>query len=245
MTQNNENNEGKKPEKSIEIQKYEIDKKFEIQQQKLDEATSVVIGKFNLTAISMLAEKFSKAGEMIPKDFRDNPEKCFAAIYKGASLGLDAFTSLQRISVVNGRATIWGDTALALVRNSGLLENFEEILEEEGGKLKAICIVKRVNEKQHISEFSQDDAIKAGLWGNNVWKSYPKRMLKYRARAYALRDTFADVLDGLYLREEMEGSEDFNKKIKVVSNSQTDAILTSYEDAETLNQAQINFLTKK
>ena len=29
--------EQKKPEKSVEIQKYEIDKKFEIQQQKLEE----------------------------------------------------------------------------------------------------------------------------------------------------------------------------------------------------------------
>lgn len=243
-----ENIEEKKIEKSVEIQKYEIDKKFEIQQQKLDEATTVVIGKFNLTAISMLADKFSKADEMIPKEFRGSPEKCFAAIYKGATLGLDAFTSLQRISVINGRATIWGDTALALVRSSGLLESFEETLEDKEGKLKAICIVKRFNEKLHISEFSQEDANKAGLWDKGVWKSYPKRMLKYRARAYALRDIFADVLDGLYLKEEMDDPEVFNKKMKVVLNSKTDSkteILTNDEDLEALNQAQFNLFQKK
>lgn len=193
-------------------EKYQIDKKFELQQRKLDEVSNIMIGSLNMSSISLMAEKFAKAGDMIPKEFQGQPEKCFVAIYKGATLGLDAFTSLQRIAVVNGRATIWGDTALALVRNSGLLAKFEEELLEQDGKFIARCIVQRKDEKEHISEFSQDDAIVAGLWGNNVWKKYPKRMLKYRARAYALRDIFADVLDGLYLKEEMEGGESFEPK---------------------------------
>jgi hypothetical protein len=196
----------KENEKNLEIEKYEIDKKFEIQQKKLDEASNIVVGNLNLGAISLMADKFAKAGDMIPREFQGNPQKCFVAIYKGASLGLDAFTALQRISVINGRATIWGDTALALVKKSGLLVSFkEEIIEND--KMIAVCTVQRKGEEEHISKFSQDDAITAGLWGKNVWKSYPKRMLKYRARAYALRDVFPDVLDGLYLKEEMEETE--------------------------------------
>lgn len=113
-------------ENLLEIQKYEIDKKYELQQQKLDSASSIRVGNETLASISMLAEKFSKAGDMIPKEFQNQPEKCFAAIYKGAALGLDAFTSLQRIAVVNGRATIWGDAALGLVKNTGQLEHFKE-----------------------------------------------------------------------------------------------------------------------
>lgn len=192
-------------EQSIEIQKYEIDKKYELQQSKLDTAKSVKVGNESLASISFLAEKFAKAGDLVPKEFRDSPEKCFVAIYKGATLGLDAFTSLQRIAVINGRATIWGDTALALVRKSGLLEIFEEEINEENGKLIAICKVKRKGDtKAHIERFSQDDAVKAGLWGKNVWNTHPKRMLKYKARAFALRDIFADILDGLHLKEEIE-----------------------------------------
>lgn len=194
--------------KDLEIQKYEIDKKFEIQQSKMDAAGQIRVGNENLASISLLADKFAKSGDMIPKDFQGNPEKCFAAIYKGASLGLDAFTSLQRIAVVNGRATIWGDTALALVRKSGLMTRFEEEIIDNNGKLTARCVVQRQNEKEHISTFSQEEATNAGLWGANVWKKYPQRMLKYRARAYALRDIFADVLDGLYLKEEIEGGDE-------------------------------------
>lgn len=197
-------------QESSEIEKYAIDKKYEASQnmaeKKIQISSNISIGNQNLVEISLLADKFSKAGDMVPKDFRDNPEKCFAAIYKGASLGLDAFTSLQRIAVINGRATIWGDTALALVRKSNLMTKFKEEIIEEDGKLIARCIVHRKDaHDESITEFSQDDAVKAGLWGQNTWAKYPKRMLKYRARAFALRDMFSDVLDGLHLKEEMEG----------------------------------------
>jgi hypothetical protein len=198
---------------NVEIEKYRIDKQAELRQQKLGEARDIMVGNLSLNAISLLAEKFSGAGDIIPKEFQNNPQKCFAAIYKGVLLGLDAFQSLQRISVINGRATIWGDTALALVKKSGLLVFFKEEIFERDGKMIAICSVQRVGEELHISEFTQQDAELASLWGNNVWKKYPKRMLKYRARAFALRDVFPDVLDGLYLKEEIEGDE-----LKVVNN---------------------------
>lgn len=191
-----------------ELKQYEIDKKYEVSQnmaeKKLAMSADVLIGNENIANISLLADKFSKAGNMVPKEFQGQPDKCFAAIYKGASLGLDAFTSLQRIAVINGRATIWGDTALALVKKSGLLSEFKEEIIEKDGKLLAKCTLTRVNYQQDISEFSQEDAVKAGLWGQNTWAKYPKRMLKYRARAFALRDNFPDVLDGLYFKEEME-----------------------------------------
>jgi hypothetical protein len=232
-----------------EIKKYEIDKTFEMKErisiQRFEMSSLIKVGNENLASISLLADKFSKAGDLIPKEFQNSPEKCFAAIYKGASLGLDAFTSLQRIAVVNGRATIWGDTALALVTKSGKLQHFKEyygvwtdeknmtkeekeepenalILAGYGGfvrksntmqfenkKFGAGCEVIREGKKLVFSFFSVEDAITAGLWGTNVWKKYPQRMIKYRPRAYALRDTFPDVLDGLYLKEEMEGSEKF------------------------------------
>jgi len=53
--------------------------------------------------------------------------------------------------------------------------------------------------------FSVEDAKRAGLWQKpGPWTDYPKRMLAMRARAFALRDAFPDVLAGLYLREEIE-----------------------------------------
>jgi hypothetical protein len=55
------------------------------------------------------------------------------------------------------------------------------------------------------SRFSVEDAKRAGLWGKQgPWTAYPKRMLSMRARGFAIRDCFADVLKGLITAEEAQ-----------------------------------------
>ncbi|WP_460452623.1 recombinase family protein, partial [Alsobacter sp. SYSU BS001988] len=72
----------------------------------------------------------------------------------------------------------------------------------------AVCQVRRKGERSWlVRSFDTADAIRARVWGKaGPWSEYPKRMLQMRARAFALRDGFPDVLGGLYLREEVEGS---------------------------------------
>jgi len=51
------------------------------------------------------------------------------------------------------------------------------------------------------------DAKRAHLWNNpkrDPWMKYPQRMLMARARAYALREGFADCLSGLSIAEEIQ-----------------------------------------
>lgn len=142
---------------------------------------------------------------MAPKGM-ETPEKCMIAIMQGMEVGLTPMQSLQRIAVVNGRPTIWGDGAMALVRASGLCEYVKETIKGEGDARAAGCAVKRRNEPEEVTRtFSVADAKKAGLWGKQgPWQQYPERMLQMRARAFALRDVFADVLGGLYVREELD-----------------------------------------
>jgi hypothetical protein len=49
-----------------------------------------------------------------------------------------------------------------------------------------------------------EDAKRAGLLGKDNWKNYPRRMLQMRARSWALRDCFSDVLLGMRLAEELQ-----------------------------------------
>ena len=54
-----------------------------------------------------------------------------------------------------------------------------------------------------MSAFSKEKAMNAKLWGKDgPWKTYPERMLKMRARGFALRDAFADRLKGIITAEE-------------------------------------------
>jgi len=56
--------------------------------------------------------------DFAPRDFKGKPEACMLAGQHGAELGLGPMQSLQCIAVVNGRPTVWGDAALALVQSS-------------------------------------------------------------------------------------------------------------------------------
>jgi len=155
------------------------------------------------------AYRFSKmvaASEFAPKDFRGKPESCMLAIQHGSEVGLSPMQSLQSIAVINGRPTIWGDAALALVQSSPVCEYVREYTEGEGDGLVAVCEAKRKGyPAPTVVRFSVADAKKAGLWGKSgPWSQYSSRMLTLRARGFALRNAFADALRGLITAEEAQ-----------------------------------------
>lgn len=154
-----------------------------------------------------LAKAVCMAG-MAPKGL-DTPEKAMVAIMHGLEIGLTPMAALQRIAVVNGRPTIWGDGAIGLVRGSGICEWVKERIEGEGDNRIAVCEAKRKGDPESIRRtFGVADAKRAGLWGKTgPWQQYPERMLQMRARAFSLRDGFADVLGGLYLQEELDNGQ--------------------------------------
>ena len=150
------------------------------------------------------AQQFAKHladSDLVPKDFQRKPGNCFVAMQWGSELGLKPLQAVQSIAVINGRPAMWGDALMALVRSSHLCE---WIIEEDDGKA-ATCRVKRRGEPEQSRTFSIDDAKAAGLAGKSgPWSQYPKRMRQLRARAFALRDVFADVLRGMAMAEEVQ-----------------------------------------
>lgn len=124
----------------------------------------------------------------------------------GHELGMGLLSSLQNIAVINGRPSLWGDAMLALcMRHPDWdREVFHEWFEGDGEVLTAFCRVGRKGRKEPIQRsFSVKDAKAAGLWGRTgPWTQYPRRMLQMRARSWALRDAFPDLLQGIYTAEE-------------------------------------------
>ena len=159
----------------------------------------------NFEGLYRMATIMAASGFM-PKGM-EKVESVFVAVQMGLEIGLSPMQAVQNIALINGRPCIWGDAMIGLVRGSGKLEAIKEEMQGEGESTTAICHVWRVGEDDPaIGRFSVADAKRAGLWGKQgPWTQYPKRMLQMRARAFALRDKFADVLKGIYAREEMEG----------------------------------------
>jgi hypothetical protein len=162
-------------------------------------------------ALSTFEDAYRFAGlvaksEFAPKDFKGKPESCMLAIQHGAELGLSPMQSLQSIAVVNGRPSVYGDTALAVCKGSPLCEYVRETIEGTGEQMVAICEAKRRGDAEPVvRRFSMTNAKLAGLAGKSgPWTQYPERMLQMRARGFALRDAFPDILRGLVTAEEAQ-----------------------------------------
>lgn len=139
--------------------------------------------------------------EFVPQAYRGKPEAALAAIMMGAELSLGPLQALQGIAVINGRPSVWGDTALALCQRH---HDFVDCIETyDAAKRLATCTIKRKGREPVTRTFNWDDAVRAKLAGKDTYQSYPQRMLPMRARAWAMRDTFSDALRGLSIVEEV------------------------------------------
>lgn len=151
-----------------------------------------------LEAASVLAKS-----SLIPQSFQGKPADVLVALQYGAEVGLKPMASLRGIAVVNGKPGLYGDALLAVVQRSSLYAGHVETFDEQTQTATATFQRKGV-ETAFVATFSQADAEKAGLWRKaGPWTNYPKRMLALRARAFALRNGFADVLGGADMAEEL------------------------------------------
>lgn len=162
----------------------------------------------------LFADQLLKSG-MLPKGY-DTPSKVVIGMQYAISLGLDPLVSLRQIAVVNGTPSVFGDLPLSMVYASGKLEWIKEFHYDKEGKkicvvnnnleqdpIGHVTVVKRHGDpEEYESIFTMKDAESAGLiTRSDVWKKYPKRMLKYRSRSQALKDKFPDCLNGIAIKE--------------------------------------------
>lgn len=147
-----------------------------------------------------------------------NAPLILAGILKSLEVGLPPQTGLGSILPLNGRFTIWGDGAVALVQRDRVITKqtarrigpgFDPELEIGAWPIEygwEVSYWRRHQDEPYVGRFTVRDAKRAGLWMNSKkqpWIQYPDRMLFNRARAFALRDGFADCLYGLGIREEL------------------------------------------
>ncbi|MGL5735487.1 MAG: hypothetical protein ACRCYS_11525 [Beijerinckiaceae bacterium] len=148
-----------------------------------------------------------------------NPSKVMLGIAAAMEAGLPPMYGLRQIAIIGGRPTIWGDAAMALVQSKNLL--LKQTVREVGPGFDksiainewpkdfgiAVSLWRRGQEEPYVGTFTVADATRAKLWLNPKkvpWIEHPIRMLTMRARAFPLRDGFADALAGLAIREEAE-----------------------------------------
>lgn len=167
------------------------------------------------------AYRFAQAiapAESVPKAFRGKPADILVAIQFGAELNLLPMQALQSIAVVNGMPRLWGDGLLAVIMSSPVYADHDEWYEVKGERrdgllvedLKhddtaAVCSMTRRGKEPKTRRFTIAQAKKAQLLTKEgPWQTHPDRMLAMRARMFAARDIFPDVLRGMISAEEAQ-----------------------------------------
>lgn len=194
--------------------------------QNIDEASRYAKG---LIAADQVPDAFRYDGK---KGNQVNPSLVIMGLLKCLELDLPPQTGLANILPLNGRFTVWGDAAIGLLqredKNTGeiVVDDFQvEWMNkpDDWEKIKSqtdlkkwpmeygcrVSIWRKGQKSAYVGEYTVADATRAGLWASTYrkpWMQSPERMLFNRARAFAMRDGFADRLLGLGIREEVEDS---------------------------------------
>lgn len=166
---------------------------------------------------------------LCPQAYRGKVHEAVAAIMHGAELGLMPMQALNSVAVVNGQTTVYGPTALALVKNQWLWDESkhqeyfrihdEEVKIGDLGpaenwhvELTAVCVMGRRDGAPQEGSFSVGQAKDAGLWSRQSkggqsmpWSAYPSDMLMWKARARAMRSVFPGALRGLGVMQDLQG----------------------------------------
>lgn len=193
----------------------------------------------NLSEAITFADMIAKSS-FCPDAMKGKGGDVLIAMQMGAEIGLSPMQALQNIAVIRGRPTVWGDAALAVVMASPHYVSHREWFDGsiERGDLTAHCAVIRKNSDEEVKSFSIEDAKKAELWGKaGPWKQYPQRMLQMRARAFAIRDKFADALRGINIREEVVDYKEHKHASKVIDIQQNNKALSVDKPVSDLDKA--------
>lgn len=195
----------------------------------------------NLAQAKECAKIIASSG-FCPKSFQGKPDDVLVALQMGSELGLKPMQALQNIAIINGRPALFGDAMVAVCRQA---PNFEYIHEEYDEKDNSYtCRAKRKGEPEFVQKFSEKDARLAKLWGKQgPWTDYPKRMLQMRARGFALRDCFPDLLRGIV--DQSEAGDYVISEPKNITPKKTTPKPTQTVEAEVVEMEDVPFLNSE
>jgi hypothetical protein len=152
----------------------------------------------SVTDIWSFADWVIKAG-LAPKSAANQQAVCLIVAY-GMELGITPMASLQNIYIVGNRPALYGEIGIALAMATGQMESFKEWIEGDWpeDECTAYCAIKRKGfTAEFVKSFSVEDCKIAGLFGQNVHKTYPKDLMQWKATWRSLKRAFPDVLKGI------------------------------------------------
>lgn len=154
-----------------------------------------------LLEVSQLAEILAKS-TLLPKGLHGKVPDVVVQILAGQELGLSPMAAIRGIHLIEGKPVLAADTMVALVLRSGLAEYFSCV--EESDQRVTYETKRRGSPVAQRGTWSVEDTKRAGLQMKDNWRSFPRSMMKARAKAALARDVYPDVLASCYDPDEIQ-----------------------------------------
>jgi len=132
--------------------------------------------------------------------------------------------------IIQGRPTLKADAMLARFQQAGGRVEWTRYDDQA-----VIGVFTHPSGGKLTLEWTMERAKAAGLASKEVWRQYPRNMLRSRVISEAIRTVYPGVLSGCYLEDEIEVVQSAPVAALPVPAFPTDAWLQSITDAETLD----------
>jgi hypothetical protein len=157
------------------------------------------------------------------------PESALMILLTGRDLGLTASQSFRAVYVVSGKPVVSSDAMVAAIRRSGLCKSWRVI---ETTAERCTIETTRIEESEPEREtFTLEDAKRAKLDAKDVWRAYPRDMLRHRCAAALARRVYPDVILGCYVPGEIDDPPVEPMRVEVTPSKPSRSKLSDEEKA--------------
>jgi hypothetical protein len=186
-----------------------------------------------------IAATFLKSG--LFKDTTDIA-KATVKILAGAEFGIGPFAAMKGISIIQGSAALGANLIAAKIKSFG---RYDYIITKQNDQAVNIDVYDKGKIIGH-SDFTIEDAAKAGLLSKDIWRKYPRNMLFARAISNAHRWFCPEIFGGapVYTPEELDAPiKDLDADLTTIKQdmiAELDRLPRKEDEQEVTSDLQIN-----
>lgn len=149
--------------------------------------------------------------QLVPAKFQGKPDDCLIALDISKRIGLSPLMVLQNIDVIQGKPSWSSKACIALINRCGKYSTdidweFEANHNGKGLSARAFAVQKSDNKVVYGSWVTWEIVEKEGWLTKNgsKWKTFPEKMMRYRAASWFAGERCPEVLLGLPTTDEVE-----------------------------------------
>lgn len=152
-----------------------------------------------VSEIGKMADAVAKSGLFGMK----KPEEAMALMLIAQAEGTHPALAVRDYHIIQGKPALKADAMMARFQQAGGRVEWHKISDEE-----VSATFSHPSGGSAPITWTKEDAVRAGFWGKDNWKKFPRQMLRARVISEGIRTVFPGVVIGVYTPEEVQDFDD-------------------------------------